>query len=235
MNIQLWGTFADASRIARRLELKKESAAYQQQAGALKQAIFERLWDEPEGYFIDALETPSARFEPNALPLSMGFVTPAQALRIAPRLKRIDHGKFQSLASRGKFEYGFGQTALQALFDHNWTKLLDAGWLGAATTTECMSMVAPGWGDESHPDTAIAAHFSAYILGVRPTEPGYRRFSVRPQPVEEVTWARGLVPTPHGSIAAAWELAADSLNDPTLAAHATATYPQRSISASCFH
>ena len=211
MNILLWGTFTDAARIAERLGRAEDAAANQKQADALKRAIDERLWDEPQGFFREALETPSFGFEANALALSMGLVSPAQALRIAPRLKMVGHGKFQSLASRGKFAYGFSQSALQALFDHNWTKLLDDGWKGATTTTECMGMNTSGWGDESHPDTAIAAHFSAYILGVRPVEPGYRRFTVQPQPVKSVTWAKGLVPTPHGSIAAGWELIGNAL------------------------
>lgn len=120
-------------------------------------------------------------------------------------LKKNDHGKFQSLASRGRFEYGFGQSAMQAIFDHHWLQLLDTNWKGTATTSECMNMLTRGWGDESHPDTAIAAHFSAYILGVTPTVPGFSRFQVRPTPVKEVTWARGVVPTPHGPITAAWE------------------------------
>ena len=120
-------------------------------------------------------------------------------------LKKNDHGKFQSLASRGRFEYGFGQSAMQAIFDHHWLQLLDTNWKGTATTSECMNMLTRGWGDESHPDTAIAAHFSAYILGATPTVPGLSRFQVRPTPVKEVTWARGVVPTPHGPITAAWE------------------------------
>ena len=205
MNVLLWGTFADAARIAARLERTEEAAACRLQADALKRALFEHLWDEPQGFFREALETPTFGPEANALALAMGLVSPEQALRIAPQFKKIGHGKFQSLVSRGKFEYGFSQSALQALFDHNWPRLLDDGWKGAATTTECMGMITRGWGDESHPDTAIAAHFSAYLLGVCPTEPGFRRFTVRPQPTREVRWAQGRVPTPRGSITVDWK------------------------------
>jgi len=211
MNILLWGTFDDAARIAKRLDLPEEASAYQRQADTLKVAIFEHLWDESQGFFRDALETPSFGFTANALALSMKLVTPEQAVRLAPLLKMDGHGKFQSLASRGKFEYGFSQSALQAIFDHGWLRLLAETWKGASTTTECMGLGTCGWGDESHPDTAIAAHFSAYILGVRPVESGYRRFLVQPQPVKEVSWAKGLVPTPHGPISAEWELMGHTL------------------------
>ena len=205
MNILLWGAFRDAARIADRLGLEAERDAARRQAEALKRVVFAALWDENKGYFKDAVETPEFGPEANGLALSMGLVTPEQAQRMAPRFNRIGHGKFQSLASRGRFEYGFGQSGLQMIFDHNWLKLLDEGWQGAWTTTECMNLHRRGWGDESHPDTTIAGHFSAYLLGVQPTGCGYRRFRVRPQPTSEVTWACGVVPTPHGPITASWD------------------------------
>jgi alpha-L-rhamnosidase len=211
MHVLLWGVFTDAALIADRLGLSPERTAAQATADALRRVLYARFWDEQGGYFREALETPTFGFEANALALSMGLVTREQALRIAPRLTKVNHGKFQSLASRGKFEYGFGQSGLQALFDHNWLKLLDPTWQGAATTTECMGMITRGWGDESHPDTAIADHFSAYLLGVRPIAPGFSHFIFRPLPVQEVSWAKGVVPTPHGPITAGWELAGDAL------------------------
>ncbi|MEI7901574.1 MAG: alpha-L-rhamnosidase C-terminal domain-containing protein [bacterium] len=205
MNILLWGVFRDTARIAGRLGLADDAQASQKKADALKKAIFERFWDEANGCFREALETAKSGSEANALALSMRFVSQDQALRIARQLGKNDHGKFQSLASRGRFEYGFGQSGMQAIFDHHWLQLLDPGWKGTATTSECMNMRTRGWFDESHPDTAIATHFSAYILGVTPTAPGFSRFQVRPAPVKEVTWARGVVPTPHGPVMAGWE------------------------------
>jgi len=65
------------------------------------------VWDETRGCFKEALETPGFGPEANALALSMGLVTQAQAQRIALKFRKIEHGKFQSLASRGEFEYGF--------------------------------------------------------------------------------------------------------------------------------
>lgn len=207
MNILLWGVFDGAARIARELDLSAEAEAAQKRAESIKRAVFANLWDEQNGHFREALETPKFGPEANALALSLGLVSQAQARRIAPQFRKIGHGKFQSLASRGKFEYGFAQTGLKTLFDHNWLKLLDPAWKGAWTTTECMGMMTRGWGDESHPDTAVAGHFTAYLLGVEPVKPGFARFTVKPQPVREVRWAKGAVPTPHGAIRTSWELA----------------------------
>jgi len=206
MNVLLWGVFTDAAKIADRLGLADDRKSAQKKADAIKSALFAHLWDWTNGCFREALETPGFGSEANALALSMKLVSSEQAVRIARQLGKIESGKFQSLASRGKFEYGFGQSGLRAIFEHNWLRLLDNGWKGATTTTEGMNMITSGWGDESHSDAAIADHFSAYVLGVMPTAPGFSRFTVRPMPANDATWAKGLVPTPHGPIAAGWEV-----------------------------
>ncbi|MCX6997370.1 MAG: discoidin domain-containing protein, partial [Kiritimatiellaeota bacterium] len=206
MNVLLWGVFSDAARIADRLGYKDDGAAARQKAGVIRRALFDKLWDESRGWLCEAVETRGFGAEANALALSMGLLSQPQAERVAKHFRLIGHGKFQALASRGLFTYGFGQPGMKAIYEHNWMKLVDPGWQGATTTTECMGMGTRGWGDESHPDTAIAYQFSAYLLGVVPLEPGFRRFQVRPLPVKEVSWARGLVPTPHGAIDVGWEM-----------------------------
>lgn len=44
---------------------------------------------------------------------------------------------------------------------------------------------------------------SAYILGVVPLEPGWRRFRVMPRPCG-LEWAEGKIPTPFGRVSASW-------------------------------
>jgi hypothetical protein len=41
------------------------------------------------------------------------------------------------------------------------------------------------------------------VLGVRPTSPGFATFTVTPKPME-LSWAKGVVPTPHGEIRVEW-------------------------------
>ena len=45
---------------------------------------------------------------------------------------------------------------------------------------------------------------SAEILGVQPIAPGFRVFQIQPHPVD-LTWAKGVVPTPQGDISVAWQ------------------------------
>lgn len=46
---------------------------------------------------------------------------------------------------------------------------------------------------------------SAYILGVMPLEPGWRKFRVMPRPCG-LEWVEGEVPTPFGKVSASWRL-----------------------------
>jgi len=45
----------------------------------------------------------------------------------------------------------------------------------------------------------------AYVLGVRPTKPGFKQFEVQPR-VGNLKWASGKVPTPLGTIDVSWKL-----------------------------
>ena len=83
-------------------------------------------------------------------------------------------------------------------------KMLDKSWKGLQLTSECMVLHTKGWGDEAHPDTAIASLYSNYILGIVPLEPGFKRFLFNPTACDLVDRASGEVPTPHGPIQVAW-------------------------------
>ena len=82
--------------------------------------------------------------------------------------------------------------------------MTDPAWPGAHCTTECLYLYTHGWWDESHPDTSISDVFQTYLLGVEPLEPGFRTFRLVPQPPNDLAWARGSVPTPHGMIEVGW-------------------------------
>ena len=51
---------------------------------------------------------------------------------------------------------------------------------------------------------APAVYLPTQALGVRPLEPGYRKFLVEPYP-GDLTWARGAVATPYGPIRISWK------------------------------
>ena len=51
---------------------------------------------------------------------------------------------------------------------------------------------------------------SGRVLGVTPTEPGFKTMAIRPS-ICDLTWAKGVVPTPHGDVAVEWKWANDTL------------------------
>lgn len=54
------------------------------------------------------------------------------------------------------------------------------------------------------------SQLSARVLGVTPASPGFKTISVRPE-LCDLTWAKGVVPTPHGDVAVSWKLQGDGL------------------------
>ena len=47
-------------------------------------------------------------------------------------------------------------------------------------------------------------YYQAWVLGVRPLEPGFKRFIINPYP-DDFAYAEGTIPTPAGPIAVRWE------------------------------
>ncbi len=204
MNILLWKTFADAASIAAELGERGDAERWGAAAELVSKSVRTSFWDGEKGCFRLSLEDGKFGFEANALALATRFATPDEARRIMPQLVRTGHGKFQALAARGKFEYGAADEAIAAIDAHGWRKMLKPDWKGMRLTSECMGLIRKGWGDEAHPDTAIAGLLTNYILGIEPAEPGFRAFSFRVPETTRIDWASGSVPTPHGEISSSW-------------------------------
>lgn len=82
----------------------------------------------------------------------------------------------------------------------NWgARMIDKG---AVTCWEVFDN--PG-GSNCHAWSAAPAYFlPAYILGIRPAQPGFKKIIIDPQP-GDLKWAKGAVPTPRGDIYIEWQ------------------------------
>ena len=209
MNILLWMCYRDAASIAEELG-EDEAKVWRTEQERLAKTIRAKLWNAEKSHFKVSLENPCFRVLDNAFAIATGFATDDEAKVLVPRLTRIGIGKIQALIIRGKFEYGYGSSALATFERSNWLKVLEDSWPGAHCTTECMFMMTKSWWDESHPDTAMAGQLSDYVLGLRPVEPGYRRWTFDPHP-GGLTFAEGKVPTPRGAMEVRWERVEDVL------------------------
>ncbi|KAI1129570.1 Six-hairpin glycosidase-like protein [Nemania abortiva] len=63
--------------------------------------------------------------------------------------------------------------------------------------------LAHGW------STGVTPLLSTYVLGVKPVEPGFREWSVDIVRTEDISWARGVVPTPYGPLGVSWQVTPD--------------------------
>ncbi|KAI0550430.1 Six-hairpin glycosidase-like protein [Xylaria curta] len=52
--------------------------------------------------------------------------------------------------------------------------------------------------------TGITPLLSTYVLGVKPTKPGFSEWAVNPVATNDISWANGVVPTPHGPLEVSW-------------------------------
>ena len=209
MNILLWKTYRDAARLADWLDDKPQAEEWRKAADQLAASIRRVFWDAEKGRFLGAVEKDWYVGEANGLALAVRFCTEKEAAAVAKTLSRHEHGKFQALFVRGLYEYGYADEAVARIYEHGWDDVLEPSWKGPRLTSECMHLHTRGWGDEAHPDTAIAGILSNYILGVEPTEPGFAKYSVRPRPSKGVTSASGIVPTPWGALQVSWRLGKD--------------------------
>ena len=204
VNVLLWRTFRDAATLADACGEAKDADGWRMRALRSAAVTRERFF-LPTGLLRTSLEDANPGLEATALALGAEFFTPDEAKRALEALPRVGHGKFQLLAVRGAFAYGLPDEAVRRIAEHDWLKMADPAYKGIHTTTECMQFRTKcSWGDEAHPDTALAGDLTRGILGIRPLEPGYARFAFEPNPPAGIDWAEGVVPTPKGPIRASW-------------------------------
>jgi alpha-L-rhamnosidase len=80
-----------------------------------------------------------------------------------------------------------------------WGLMLEHGATSCWEMWDRHTSLCHGW------SAAPAMILPAYVLGVSPLRPGFKRFAVRPRP-GDLAWAKGRVPTTHGIIKASWKI-----------------------------
>jgi hypothetical protein len=118
-----------------------------------------------------------------------------------------------------RFIAGSADTALEEIRRlYGWMAKNDPGitaWEGIGSDgqpyEQGFTSMCHGW------STGIVPALTNYVLGVIPTGPGFRTWSIKPMP-GDVKWAQGQVPTPNGAISVSWDNSASfsiSINTPT--------------------
>lgn len=114
------------------------------------------------------------------------------------------------LADAGRAELAY--TLLFQDTAPSWLHMIDRG---ATTIWERWEGYdASGMPSQSHnhySKGAVASFLHRYAAGIRPLEPGYRRFAIAPVPDDRLDWAEARHESPHGRIRSRWERTGDGI------------------------
>ena len=106
---------------------------------------------------------------------------------------------------------GYADTAYKVLLQEDCPSWLYCVKMGATTMWEQWNTITPG-GEIREPSMnhyaygAVGDFLYRRVLGLEPTQGGYREFQVKPLPGGGLTWAEGHTETPYGTISVRWEI-----------------------------
>jgi len=197
----------NASSLAKLACDDESSKTYSTRAEEVRNAINAHLFDPERGAYPEYWSEAKQAFSSKTSQMVNGLIaaydiSPERKMAVLkhvldPKNEIVPAGSFFAYyLLLGMFRNGMVQEALDYIRT-NWGRMLD--W-GATTFWEqwnTNNSLCHGWA------SAPTSHLPAFILGVRPTEPGFKRFSVSPN-TGDLKWAKGVIPTPHGSIEIEW-------------------------------
>ncbi len=219
LNCFYYKALVDTGQMAQLLGEKDEVVQYQQLATEVKVAINSRLWSNDIGVYVDCrvddVLSEKISQHANSLAVLYDIAEPDQQDQIYSYILAQDKGVvqvgtpyFMFYVLRALFHAGRHQKAMEIIRER-WGEMLKGG---ATTFREVFgewgSSQCHGW--SAGPTMLLPAE----ILGVQPVAPGFRVFRIQPHPMD-LTWARGVVPTPRGDISVSWQGSQEKLNSET--------------------
>lgn len=228
-NVLYYQALLDGAQIATGAGQSAQAAAYTQQAAALKSAINAHLFNTATGLYLTSnSQTSSVAQDANALAVLYGVAPAGKATSILAALKSrlwtSPYGPLPFSSDAGNealvspFVSGYELQARLAnddtagaehLLSTLWGHMIAEGDYAGSTLWENVSAAdgTPGLGSSTSLahgwSTAPTSALSGYVLGIRPTSPGYATWSVQPHP-GDLAWAEGRAPTPHGAVQVSW-------------------------------
>ena len=205
-NLYLHEALTDLAKALRRLGDAAGAADYERTAAALAKAC-EAYWDEERGVYADSLASDGTREvfsgHVQALFLAQGLVPKDRVPRVIAAIRegKVKMPELSALRYlvKGVFEHG---TDDDRRWMHGKIREIYGGMIAAGATTWWEATSGADYAESGslcHGWSALPSWYIAeYILGVRPTSPGYATYEVKPR-VPGVT-ASGRVMTPRGPI-----------------------------------
>jgi hypothetical protein len=196
----------------------KSSALYSRRADALAAAIVKYFWDDEAKIWRDGFDAQSN--EPveqvsqhmSAMAILLGLKREQRNKLAREVLIKTARGRSRKIVEASPFFYAY---VLEALIESGcrkeavdiirdkWGAMIDAGattfWELWEVTTESRCHA---W------SSSPVYHLMQQVLGVMPAEPGWRSVRIAPL-TDDLEFARGTIPSPHGLIHIEWEKAGE--------------------------
>ncbi len=182
-------------------------------ASQIKDAFNAKLFNAQTGLYVDHEGSNHSSFHANLFPLAFGLVPPERVhaclgfLKYKGMVCSVYASQFflDALYDYGEAEYALG--LLTAKGGNSWGHMIYD--LHATITTESWDPEQKDNMSWAHPwATAPANIIARRLFGIRPVEPGWKKFEIKPQPAS-LSWAKIKVPTPKGTIEAGVERDSD--------------------------
>lgn len=207
--------------IEERLGNLAEAETYRSQAEEIASAIEQMHWDESDGLYHDKPPVEGRPWQPsktehiNALALLAGLGQENE------RADRVLQALAEERGNTTQVDSPFLHFLVEACFQADRPDLAlhflrsrlrhMVQYMDYPTLWEGMAFLTRGsnWSTRYRSLAQSAAAVPAYllsteVLGVKPVEPGFSEFRVRPQ-MADLTWAEGVMPSPLGDIPVRWE------------------------------
>ncbi len=193
--------------------------SYHQQANNIALAAHKKFWNEAHQAYVSyageqAIENHFAEYTQSLALLCNLPNEPNIADSLRVKLASPDNGlvpttlsssiyKYDAILSAGKNRQELVKFVLNQIAEQ-WGMMLYRGATSFWETIRGANDFA-GAGSLCHGWSAVPAYiYQAYILGIKPLEYGFKKFSVNPL-FANLPYARGKVPTPSGNIKIAWQ------------------------------
>jgi len=195
------------SRIAKALGKADDEAYFSEKAKEVCSAVNRLLYDKEKGWYRDGLTTDHHSLHASMFPVAFGMVPSKQLPRVLSHIQ--SRGMACSVYGaqfllEALYRGGMGDYALQLLTATNsrsWYNMIRGG---STITWEAWDTKFKPNLDWNHAWGAAPANIiPRYLMGIRPLEPGWKRFLIEPQP-SNLESAEIQVPTIQGLVTAAF-------------------------------
>ena len=214
LNCHYYRGLLDAADLAALVGDDARRAEWTQKAERVKQSVNDRLWSEEKGVYVSGRMgdqvTGNLAVHDSVLAAYAGVAPQDRIERSLDTL--FGKPSADAIQIGSPYFYFFYLKALRRAGRHEqalvatreaYGKMLEAG---ATTWWEHFG----GFASLCHAwSTAPTSDLSTEVLGVQVTEPAFAAFRVEPYPAD-LTWAKGVTPTPRGDVSVAWKRQAAS-------------------------